>query len=77
MNKLMYQFREIGFPVEENFDQCLNIIPILGRNTCEDFRFAQCKLDEQLFIGEISGSFSTSDCQVNTTIVCVPYKKAT
>ena len=60
----MYQFSEIGFPLDVNLDQCLNI-PDEGDHTCENYKFSDCKpLDENLFIDATGGLFSSSDCQV-------------
>ena len=60
----MYQFSEIGFPLDVNLDQRLNI-PDEGDHTCENYKFSDCKpLDENLFIDATGGLFSSSDCQV-------------
>ena len=71
MKRLMYQFSEIGFPLDVNFDQCLNI-PDEGDHTCENYKFSDCKpLDENLFIDATGGLFSSSDCQVKKVHVNV------
>ena len=64
MKRLIYQLSEIGFPLDVNLDQCLNI-PDEGDHTCENYKFSDCKpLDENLFIDATGGLFSSSDCQV-------------
>ena len=68
MNKLMYQFNKIGFPLDVNLDECLNMQPDLGDNTCENYRFSDCQIDDQLLIAESGGLYSASDCQVNTKV---------